>query len=134
MSWNPTNPDPGPVGSPESPSQAQYPAPPQAYPSMYGYPGPGPMAPAKKTNGLAVAALVLGIVGVPLFWLWEIPPILALIFGLVSYSQIRKSEGRQGGEGMAITGIVLGALVIIFGVFFLLVFATHHRLSGAGPF
>jgi hypothetical protein len=57
----------------------------------------------QRTNGLSIAALVLGIV-----WVWWIGSILAVIFGHVSLSQIKKSNGAQGGKGMAIAGLVLG--------------------------
>jgi hypothetical protein len=50
-----------------------------------------------------VASLVLGIV-----WIWGIGSILALIFGYIARSQIKRSQGRQTGGGMAIAGIVLG--------------------------
>ena len=56
-----------------------------------------------RTNGLAVASLVLGIV-----WLWWIGSILALVFGYPARAQIRRSHGQQSGEGLAIAGIVLG--------------------------
>jgi hypothetical protein len=72
----------------------------------------------QKTNGLAIASLVLGIV-----WVYWIGSILALIFGLIARSQIREAGGRQSGDGMAIAGIVLGIvglgsllLLIIIGV------------------
>ena len=67
----------------------------------------GPPAPAtvtpRSTNGLAIASMVLGIV-----WIYWIGSILALIFGYVAKGQIDRSQGRQGGRGMAIAGIVLG--------------------------
>ncbi len=66
-----------------------------------------------KNNGLAVASLVLGLVGVFLFALFAIPPILAVIFGLVGRDQIRKSGGRETGQGMATAGIILGAIEIV---------------------
>lgn len=56
-----------------------------------------------RTNGLAVASLVLGIV-----WLWWIGSILALVLGYSARAQIRRSHGQQSGEGLAIAGIVLG--------------------------
>jgi hypothetical protein len=59
-----------------------------------------------RTNGMSVAALVLGILGV--YPLWVIGPILALTFGFVGKSQIDRSNGAQKGRGMAIAGIVLG--------------------------
>jgi hypothetical protein len=57
-----------------------------------------------ETNGMAIAAMVLGIVGlcVPLCSL------IALILGGLSLSNINKSG--QGGKGMAITGLVLGII------------------------
>lgn len=74
----------------------------------YGY-GYGP--PVQKTNGLAVAALVCGIVGFVIFGI--ILGALALIFGLVALNQINKSGGAQKGRGMAIAGVVLGPLDLI---------------------
>jgi hypothetical protein len=59
-------------------------------------------APA-RTNGLAVASLVLGIL-----WIYWVGSVLALIFGYVAKKQIDESGGTQGGRGMAVAGIVLG--------------------------
>jgi len=56
-----------------------------------------------KTNGFAIAALVLGIV-----WIYWVGSILALVFGYIAKSQIDSSGGEQTGRGMAIAGIVLG--------------------------
>jgi hypothetical protein len=56
-----------------------------------------------RTNGFAVAALVLGIL-----WLYGVGSILALIFGYVAKSQIDASGGTQQGRGIAVAGIVLG--------------------------
>ncbi|WP_026530715.1 DUF4190 domain-containing protein [Haematomicrobium sanguinis] len=87
------------------------------YPSggqpQYGMYPPPPPPPAPK--GFAIAALVLGIIGVVigLFivfgWLALILGILALIFGIVG---LRKKTAN----GMSITGIILGAIATILGV------------------
>ena len=71
----------------------------------YGAPGWAPpyVAQPPKTNGMAVASLVLGIL-----WLYWLGSILALVFGYVARSQITSSGGAQGGGGLAIAGIVLG--------------------------
>ena len=63
---------------------------------------------ARKNNGLAIAALVLGIV-----WVYWIGSILAVIFGHVARRQISDAnnaagEEVQGGAGMAMAGLVLG--------------------------
>ena len=82
------------------------------YPTQYGQ----QMPPVQRTNGLAVAALVAGILGLTIFF--GIGSILALVFGYVARGQIKRSHGAEGGSGMAMTGIVLGwigtVLVIIF--------------------
>jgi hypothetical protein len=62
-----------------------------------------------KINGLAVAALVLGIL-----WLFYVGSILAVIFGHVSLRQIR-ARGQRG-RGVAIAGLVLGYLGVAIGV------------------
>jgi hypothetical protein len=83
------------VTSPGYPS-----APPPGY--GYGYP------PQQQSNGMAVTALVLGIIGAVLFWLpivgW-ILAILAIIFGGVG---IARANRGASGKGMAIAGLVLG--------------------------
>jgi len=61
-----------------------------------------------SSNGFSVAALVLGIVGIPAGCAF-IPSLLAIIFGIVALSQIAKSGGEGGGKGMAVAGIVCGA-------------------------
>ena len=82
------------------------------------------------TNGLAVAALVLGIIGIPgIFVLVNIFSVLALIFGLVSRSQIQKSGGTQGGAGMAMAGIVLGTIGIALDVIWIIVAVTSSVYS-----
>ena len=76
------------------------PLPPPSLPAQYSAPAPsGP-----TTNGFAIAALVLGIVGGFMCIGW----ILALVFGYIARNQIDASDGRQGGRGMAVAGIVLG--------------------------
>jgi len=58
-----------------------------------------------------VAALVLGIVSIVAFVV-VIPPILAIVFGLVAASQIKRSNGAQLGLGMARAGWILGILTV----------------------
>lgn len=68
--------------------------------------------------GLAVAAMVCGIAGVFFFWVFAILPLLATVFGFVSASSVKKSNGTRSGLGMARAGWVLGVLgIVAFGVF-----------------
>jgi hypothetical protein len=62
-----------------------------------------------------VASLVIAIPG---WMLCGIGSVLAIIFGFIARDQIRRSQGREHGTGMATAGIVIGfiglALVLTF--------------------
>lgn len=103
-------------------------------------PGPPPPAPDEThdptTNGLAVSALVSGIVGVALFFLGPIAWIgsaLALIFGFMSRRQIR--DRGQNGDSFSIAGIVLGfvgmAIAVAFIGFVVVVLALGTYVKSA---
>ncbi|MFZ0833396.1 MAG: septum formation family protein [Mycobacterium sp.] len=73
----------------------QYGQPPAQYPAQY--------PPRPKTNGFAIASLILGIIGAVL---------LSVIFGVIALNQTK--GGRQGGRGMAIAGLIIsGAWVFV---------------------
>jgi hypothetical protein len=67
---------------------------------------------ARQTCGLAIASLVLGIVSLPLTCgccgTGIVAAILAIVFGHIARGQIRRSEGRLNGKGMAVAGLVIG--------------------------
>jgi hypothetical protein len=67
--------------------------------------GLGVAPPRRTTNGMAIASMVLGIAQL---FLCLIGTVLALVFGYIARRQIRDSMGAQGGDGMAIAGIILG--------------------------
>jgi hypothetical protein len=97
----PWTPDPPPAPEPVSDSQLpplQGPASPPLYQPYWVPPKPG-------TNGFAVAALVVGIVGLCLCF-----GFLGIIFGNVARRQIE--ETGQAGAGMATAGIVLGWIAV----------------------
>lgn len=60
-------------------------------------------------NGFCVASLVLGIISL-IPCTFGITNVLAIIFGIVGYNQVTKGGGEGGGKGMAIAGIILGAV------------------------
>nr|WP_307680175.1 DUF1707 and DUF4190 domain-containing protein [Streptomyces sp. V4I2] len=62
-------------------------------------------APQPRTNGKAVGAAVCGLLCVPTFGFTGIP---AVILGHAARSEMRSTG--EGGEGLALTGLVLGWL------------------------
>jgi hypothetical protein len=99
--------DPGNPGNPGNPG----------YP---GNPGPGygyPPQEQKRGSGMAIAALVLGI----LAFLLSITVVGGIVLGLIAVivgilASGRAKRGLAGGRGMAITGIVLGVLALLISV------------------
>jgi hypothetical protein len=75
---------------------------------------------------MAVASLVLGIVGLFLFVFFIIPNVLAVVFGFVALSQIGRSGGTQSGRGLAIAGLVTAGVGILF---FILLVANSGNFS-----
>lgn len=63
-------------------------------------------APSVPTSGLAIASLVLGIGGLTLLPFFG--SILALLFGYMARADIRSRPEEVTGDGLALTGIVLG--------------------------
>jgi len=66
---------------------------------------PAPYAGIPETSPKALASLVAGL----LFFV-PFAFVVAIIFGHISLSEIRKSAGRLKGEGIAMAGLVLGYL------------------------
>jgi len=67
------------------------------------------------TNVLAVISLVLSLLGVlATFLIPFAPQIAAIICGHIARSQIRRSRGSQTGSGMALAGLIISYLSIIF--------------------
>jgi hypothetical protein len=94
---------------------------PPVYPAQphYGYASPYPVFALPRTSGLAVASMILGIVGLAVSWFTlGIPSILAVVFGHVSLNQIRHDANR-GGRGIGIAGLVTGYVGIAGGVLWL---------------
>jgi uncharacterized protein DUF4190 len=56
---------------------------------------------------MAVASLVCG-----LLWPFCLTAILAVVFGHIAISAIRRSEGAERGRGQALAGLILGYMGI----------------------
>lgn len=104
-------------GQPPADAPAGYAPPqPQGYASYgYPYPAPYPVAPlqAQQRNGFALAAMILGIVGLctSLFYIGGVIGIVGLVFAILAIRAINRT-GQQG-KGMAIAGLVTAILAIV---------------------
>jgi hypothetical protein len=108
---------PGAPGYGPPPSPAGY-----GYPTGYGY------LPVQKTNGLAVASLVCS-----LLWVFGLGAVLAVVFGSISLTQIKRSNNMQRGRGLAIAGIIVGVLgLLAVALFIVVVVAVDHHCHQTG--
>jgi len=111
MNQGPPTP-PGPPNGPPGPSYGGGGWPGQGAPQGPGYPG-WPVA--QSTNSKAIASLVIGLTSLVLFWLVGagLLGIVAVVLGLMARSEIRRSGGREQGDGLAIAGIITGAMAAV---------------------
>lgn len=100
---------------------------------------PGGAAAAPHNDGLAVASMVCGIVG--LIFCPFIVSVAGIIMGAISHGRITRSGGALQGSGMAKAGIILGIVsivlwaIVVFGIIFGVFNSgiTHSSIQ-PGPF
>jgi hypothetical protein len=82
------------------------------------------MSPAPQ-NGMGVAALVLGIIGIvvcPVIF-----SVLAIIFGSIGIQ--RTNQGLATNRGVAVAGLVLGIIGVILGILLVVFFVAAGFLA-----
>jgi hypothetical protein len=86
-----------------------------------------------RTDGLAIASLICGIVGIACFvlCLGVILGPAAAIMGFISRQRIVSSGGTLGGGALALAGLILGIVGFVASVtwFFVYIFAIAHNGS-----
>lgn len=120
------NPYPDPYGYPPGPSPSGYPPPP--------YGGSPPHAVAPK-NGLGIASLVLaviGLVGVATVFAPITLGVVAVVIGVIAHRRAKRGIANNG--GVAIAGIVLGALAMVVGVAFIPIWTTVWKEVGGDDY
>jgi len=68
-----------------------------------------PMPVQTGTNGLAIASLICGLVGL----LCCLPAIAGAICGAIALNQLGRPENQETGRGVAIAGLVISSLGIV---------------------
>jgi Domain of unknown function (DUF4190) len=99
-------------------------------PGVWQPPPPPYNPPAKPSQGLALASMIVAIAGVVLGGcLGPLPGIVALVLGLTALSQMKKSPDQTGGRPFAIAGVVIGALSLVFYLLLFLWFLLAMRFG-----
>jgi len=109
----------------ENPAGSPHPGPLYPYPPGYPLPAHGPSQPAPPKNGYGIAALVLAVIGLLSVATVFAPIALgvaAVIIGVVGRGRAKRGIANNG--GVAVAGIVLGALAIIVGLAFIAIWTT----------
>jgi hypothetical protein len=123
------HPHPYPYQNQPSPYAGSYPPPPYS-----GYPRP----PVQPKNGLGITSLVLAIVGLLSVWV-PFVNIVSIVLGLVAITigflgRGRVKRGTANNGGVAVAGILLGALAIIVGLAFIAIWTTVWKDVGGGDY
>ncbi len=101
------------------------------------------VAVSPPNNTLALTSMILGIAAIVLAFIWGIgviPGIVAVILGHIGMGQIKSSGGTQGGNGMALAGLITGyiaiGIAVIYVVVIVLVFSalSHETFTSNVPF
>ena len=95
------------------------------------YGNPYAAAPPLKTNGLAIASLVTslgGLLGFFCGFLGLAAPV-GLVLGLVARKQIRENPTGQTGEGIALGGVIAGAIITGLMAIFLVLYIAFFGWS-----
>lgn len=118
-------PAPYPYAYPPGPYPGSYPPPPMPY-------GDYAAAPVAPRNGLGVAALVIAILallGSCTVAGGVVGGVVAVVLGLIARARATRGEATNG--GVALTGVVLGALAVIIGLAFIAIWVRVFDQVGA---
>src|SRR6185295_14038416 len=64
-------------------------------------------------RGLAIASLVLGILGLPTIGLLGVGAMVGIILGVIALVKASRAPAEYGGRGMAVAGIALAVVSIL---------------------
>lgn len=81
--------------------------------------------PKQQKKGFGIASMILGIVAIVLFGIWQVSipcGILAIIFGVLGIKAINK--------GMAIAGLVTGIIGLLISIFIIILLFSIGFLKG----
>jgi hypothetical protein len=107
--------------------------PPPGYPPQYGggygY-GYDPYAQGRPTgtNGKAIASLVTSLAGL---FFCGVPSVVGLILGIIAMREVKRTG--QDGHGMALAGVIVGALAIVGWILYVVVIIFMVAVTSTPP-
>lgn len=91
------------------------------------YPGYSIQSEPQLRNGLAITALVMGILNFMLLGIFVIPSIVGIVVSGVALKKINRSPHEYGGKSMAIGGLVMNIVSAVFLIPVMLIAAIAIR-------
>lgn len=85
--------------------------------------------PRQKSNGMAVASLIIGIVSIFTLSLLGLAALAGIILGIVALVKIKNHPAEYEGQGMAIAGIVTSALSLVVGFSIIMAIAIPNLMA-----
>jgi hypothetical protein len=129
----------GTAGYPGYPAaQPGYPAAQPGYPAGYpAYPGGYPAYSQPRTNGMAIASMIVSLVALPGLVCYAVPGLIMGIVGAILGHVARRKIKQTGenGDGMALTGVIVGwvtvglSLLALAGLIWLFIYAANQDPS-----
>jgi hypothetical protein len=80
-----------------------------------------PAGTAGQNKTLAIVSLVCGILSL-ICCSWFIPGIAAIVMGFIARSKANSDPANYGGAGLALGGIITGALSLVLGVIVIILY------------
>jgi type IV pilus assembly protein PilA len=113
-------------------AQPAYATPYQSAP--YGYQPPPPpyhsyYPQMQKSNGLAIASLIVGIISIFTLSLMGLAALTGIILGIVALVKIKNHPQQYGGQGMAIAGLVTSGISVVLAFFIIMAIAIPNLLA-----
>ena len=87
---------------------------PKSFPEQSASSSTDASGPDASSSNMALASLVMGMLGFTLMPV--VGSLFAVVFGHIAVANIRKSENRISGRPLAITGLVMGYVVLFIGL------------------
>ncbi|HEV2883311.1 MAG TPA: DUF4190 domain-containing protein [Pyrinomonadaceae bacterium] len=94
---------------------------------------PPPIGGGGQNKNLGLLSMILGIVTMTIGWCCYFGVLtgpIAIILGFIALSQIKKEPNKYGGRGMALAGIITGALYFVFLILIILIYGLSFLMSG----